>query len=99
MTHTDKSTRLHKGVIDAIEQIKMEFDTKFIIASGRNMDFFLEKVTDDRIYDLVDAFVAENGAVIHLSESSLAMIYGKKIQTRSKMCLATQFLKIRREKW
>lgn len=59
-TLTNKELDLCSEVINIIRKLKKEENLRFIVASGRTLDFLQNKLSD-----CADGFVAENGAIIY----------------------------------
>jgi len=59
-TLTNKELDLCNEIINMIRKLKKDENLRFIVASGRTLDFLQNKLSD-----CADGFVAENGAVIY----------------------------------
>ncbi len=70
-TLTDENLNLSIKALEALIRLKGMRGWRIIIASGRPLSFF---ISHNEIIELVDAIVAENGAVIYLPKDSKKII-------------------------
>lgn len=61
---------LFEPTVEALGLLKKRYRTRLIIGSGRRLDFLLNKL---RVLQLIDAFVAENSAVLHFTDASVTL--------------------------
>ena len=73
-TITDDSLRPYTPVMEALGLLKKKFGLKVIIASGRLLNFLVEHLAR---FQLFDAYVAENGAVLHLPGTDRTIALGQ----------------------
>ena len=73
-TLTDNSLMLYEPLLDVLTSLRRYDNIKFLIASGRRLDFLLRGLGS---YNIVNAIVAENGAVICLPETNSMYILGE----------------------
>lgn len=73
-TLTDESLKLWRPAIEALKSLREKREIKIVIASGRRLSFLLEKLDS---LNLVDAFIAENGAVVHIPKSNITSTFNK----------------------
>ncbi|MEM4311550.1 MAG: phosphoglycolate phosphatase [Nitrososphaerales archaeon] len=71
-TLTDEFLNPFEPALEAIELLKRDSKIKFMIASGRRLNFFLNQA---KIIQLTDAIVAENGAVLHIPKDHITLIF------------------------
>lgn len=79
-TITDKDLELCNNVIDKIIKLRATGNLKFIVASGRTLEFLQNKLSD-----FVDGLVAENGAIIYFNGKK--EVFGKKDSEQIKAAL------------
>ncbi|MEM0146790.1 MAG: HAD-IIB family hydrolase [Conexivisphaerales archaeon] len=79
-TITDKELELCSQVIDKVIKLRKTRNLKFIVASGRTLEFLQSK-----LHDFADGLIAENGAIIYYNEKK--EIFGKNESEQIKKAL------------
>ncbi|MGC8661930.1 MAG: HAD family hydrolase [Nitrososphaeria archaeon] len=79
-TITDKDLELCGKVIDKIMKLRTTGNLKFIVASGRTLEFLQNKLSN-----FVDGLVAENGAIIYYNGKK--QVFGKNESEQIKAAL------------
>ncbi len=84
-TLTNKELDLCSEVINMIRRLKRDENLRFIVASGRTLDFLQNKLSD-----CADGFVAENGAIIYYNGKK--EVFGKTESEAIKVALKSMDL-------
>jgi len=70
-TLTDEGLNLFYPILSIIKALKRKF--KFLLASGRRLEFFFDK---PYLLSLLDAVIAENGGLLYLPKDGLILTFG-----------------------
>lgn len=73
-TITDENLKLYEPVLDALKILVEDHNFHFMIASGRTLDYLTKHLEG---VNFVDAFIAENGAVVYLPRSESTCKFGQ----------------------